>query len=523
MKTIEAVDLFAGAGGTSTGLIQAAKELGFDLHLTAINHWDIAISSHALNHPGVTHLCQNLNNVKPLDVVPSGRLDLLVASPECTHHSNARGGKPMDEQSRAGADFVTMWAEKLYIENILIENVKEFLTWGPLDENRRPIEKLKGQLFLNFIERLKALDYVVDYRLINAANYGDATTRERLFILARKSHKQIAWPEPTHSKTGELGFLAKTKKWRPAREIIDWDNKGNSIFGRKKPLKENTMRRIMKGLEKFGGQPFIAEYHGPKYDGDYRVRSMNDPLPTQDTSNRFAFCQPFVLGQQSGAAPRSVEEPIPTIAAAGAISLIEPYIVKMYGKADASSIDKPLPTIVGGDGHLYLCEPFIISTSWGKTNRSIARSVEEPIPTIVAQNNGLYLCEPYLVACNHGDDDSRSYSIDKPVPTITGVDALGLAQPFLVNYNSNGGPHSVEEPLDTVTGKDRFGLVVPMADGRQAIVDVLFRMLTPKELAAAMSFPENYVFNGPRDAQVKQIGNAVAVRTAKALCKSLLS
>lgn len=489
-KTITAVDLFAGAGGTSTGLIQAVKELGYEIKLTAINHWDVAISTHEANHPGVTHLCQNLNNVKPLDVVPGGYLDLLVASPECTHHSNARGGKPMDEQSRAGADFVTMWAEKLYIENILIENVKEFLTWGPLDRNRRPIQNLKGQLFLNFIERLKALDYVVEWRLINAANFGDATTRERLFIMARKSNKRITWPEPSHSKTGEMGFLAKTKKWRPARDIIDWNVKGNSIFNRKKPLKENTMRRIMKGLEKFGGQPFIAEYHGPKFEGDHRVRSIHEPLPTQDTSNRFAFCQPFVLGQQSGAAPRSVNEPIPTIAGAGAISLIEPYI---------------------------------ISTAWGKTNRSVARSVDEPIPTIVAQNNNLYLCEPFIFSMEHSKAADLSRSVSEPMPTITGADAWALVEPFLVKYNSTGTAMSLDDPLDTVTGKDRFGLVLPMADGSHALVDILFRMLTPKELAAAMSFPKDYKFQGSRDTQVKQIGNAVAVRTARALCMSLLT
>ncbi len=454
-RVIEAVDLFAGAGGTSTGLISACEELGYEVHLTAINHWDTAIATHSKNYPNMKHLCADLNNINPLKVVPGGHLDLLVASPECTHHSNARGGKPMDEQSRAGADFVTMWAEKLYIENILVENVKEFLTWGPLDKEKRPIEKLKGQLFLNFIDHLRALDYSVEYRVINAANYGDATTRERLFILARKGNKPIEWPEISHTKDGEVGFLAKTKKWRSAREIIDWSVKGNSIFDRKKPLKENTMKRILKGLEKFGGQPFLAEYHGSSYEGGERVKSLQEPMPTVATCNQYAICEPFIIttawGQTNRSAPRSVDQPIPTIVAQNnSLHLCQPYIVKMYGNSNASSIDKPLPTVVGGTGHLYLCEP------------------------------------------------------------------------FLVNYNGTGGAHSVDEPLDTVTGKDRFGLVVQVADEQWAVVDVLFRMLMPKELAAAMSFPTDYQFTGPRDAQVKQIGNAVAVRTAKALIKSLL-
>ena len=448
---ISAVDLFCGAGGASAGLIAACDELGYRLNLTAINHWDVAIATHSLNNPGVTHLCADLDNVNPLKVVPGGYLDLLIAAPECTHHSNARGGKPMDEQSRAGADFVVRWANKLYIENILVENVKEFMTWGPLDQNKRPIERLRGQLFLNFIEHLKALDYNVEYRIINAANYGDATTRERLFVKARKTGAgPIVWPEISHSKTGELGFLAKTKKWKPARDIIDWSVKGSSIFDRKKPLKDNTMRRIMKGLEKFGGKPFLSEYHGSTI-GNERVRSLDEPLPTQDTSNRFAVC--------------------------------DPYIVMMYGTSNA-------------------------------------RSIDQPVPTVTAKSNHLYLCEPFVVALNHGKDDSRTYSIDRPMPTITQVDAWGIAQPFLVKYNSTGTAMSLDDPLDTITGKDRFGLVMPMSDGRSALIDILFRMLMPKELAAAMSFPADYQFVGPRDAQVKQIGNAWAILTAKALIRT---
>ncbi len=335
---------------------------------------------------------------------------------------------------------------------------------------------------------MKALDYNVEYRVINTANYGDPQTRERLFILARKSHKQIAWPEPTHSKEGELGFLAATKKWRPARDIIDWNIKGKSIFNRKKPLSENTMRRIMRGLEKFGGQPFLAEYHGASYPGGDRVGSLQSPLPTVATNNQLALCEPFIIstawGKTNRSAARSINDPIPTIVAnADDLHLVQPYIVKMYGTADASDINKPLPTVVGGDGHLYLCEPILL----GQQSCSAPRSVNQPIPT------------------------------------IAGAGAIGLVEPFLVNYNGTGHAHSIDEPMDTITGNDRFGLVVPMANGFQALMDVLFRMLTPKELAAGMSFPPDYVFKGTRGTQVKQIGNAVPVKTAKALCMALLS
>jgi len=487
-RTIRAVDLFAGAGGTSTGLIQAVADLGFNLELTAINHWDVAIDTHTLNHPGVSHIPHSLYEVNPLEVVPGRYLDLLIASPECTHHSNARGGKPMDEQSRAGAEFVAIWAEKIYIETILIENVKEFLSWGPLDQNQRPIQKYKGQLFLNFIERLRAMDYNVDYRLINAANYGDATTRERLFIIARKGGKPIVWPEISHSKDGQVGFLGKPK-WRPARDIIDWDLKGKSIFTRKRPLRPNTMRRIFRGLEKFGCAPFLAEYHGQKYQGDDRVRSIDRPLPTVDTSNRFAF--------------------------------IEPFIVMMYGTSNVRSINQPLPTVTAQGEHLYLCEPYIVSVGGPAGQGRNPHPVSQPLGTILADDHRA-LVEPFIISMEHSRRD-RTFPVDRPLPTITGTDAWAVVEPYLIKYNGSGlGAHSIDESLDTITSKDRFGLVIPLADGNRALVDILFRMLTPKELAAAMSFPPDYIFTGTRDNQVKQIGNAVAVRTAKALTKSLI-
>lgn len=438
-RVVTAVDLFCGAGGTSTGLAQACKRRGYKLRLLAINHWEIAIATHETNHTHAEHLCMNVDQVDPRKVVPTGKLDLLIASPECTHHSNARGGRPMNDQSRASAWLVLRWCEALDIKNVLIENVPEFESWGPLGTNGRPLKKRKGETFLAFLNALKSLGYNVDYKILNAANYGDPTTRRRLFILARKGRRQIEWAEPTHTPDGATTLFGKTKKWRAAREIIDWEQKGESIYQRKKPLSENTMRRIMAGLKKFGGASFIV---------------------------------PF-FGEYAGKAPR--------------IGIAQPFIVPLnHGKNDirAHDVDKPMPTITSVD-------------AWG-------------------------LCEPYLVAFHGGDgNEKRTHSVDEPVPTLDTQNRFGLAEPYLVEFHkSDEGVQSVDKPLPTQTTKDRFALVQPQAHG--AVLDIRFRMLTPKELAKAMSFPDDYKFAGNREQVVKQIGNAVAVKTAEALCLKLL-
>lgn len=490
MTILHAADLFCGAGGTSSGLKNAADRLGYDLQLLAINHWDIAIATHSANHPDAEHRCESLDSVDPRKVVPGGYLDLLVASPECTHHSRARGGKPISDQSRASAWHILRWAEALYIENILIENVAEFMDWGPLDKNCKPIQSLKGKTFLAFIEGLKSLGYNVDWRVINTADYGDPTTRKRLFVMARRE-KPVVWPVATFSKNGGVDMLRNTMKWRAAREIIDWSLKGESIFSRKKPLSENTMKRIAAGLKKFSGLPFI-------------------------------------VGQQSGNAPRSVNDPLMTITTTSrGIGIAEPFLIQLNGTkpnqingSTSKSIEDPVPTLTGCN-HIGLVEPFLVQyhgSSYEGGER--VRSVDQPMPT-VATNNQLALVEPFILAVNHGKDKSRTYDIGKPMPTVTGVDAWGLIEPFLVQYYGNGKAQSVDDPLATITARDRFGLVIPTADG-EAVIDIRFRMLQPHELARAMSFPDGYQFSGNREQRVKQIGNAVPVRTAQALCESLI-
>jgi DNA (cytosine-5)-methyltransferase 1 len=292
-KTIHAVDLFCGAGGTSTGLIDAVNSLGYSIKLTAINHWDVAIATHSKNHEEVEHFCQSIDTVNPNDVVKGGRLQLLVASPECTHHSNARGGKPMNDQKRADAWLLLRWIQNLYVENILIENVAEFLSWGPLGANNRPLKRQKGATFKAFIDTLR-ITYNVEYRILNCADYGDPTTRKRLFIMARRpKHKPIVWPTRTHASRQEIAEMAlqpdlfndeanrSLKPWVAARDIIDWDLKGKSIFGRKKPLSPNTMRRIFAGLGKYSLKPFIV----PQF-SQHKPKDVEEPLGALTTTSR---------------------------------------------------------------------------------------------------------------------------------------------------------------------------------------------------------------------------------------------
>ncbi|MFH1741193.1 MAG: DNA cytosine methyltransferase, partial [bacterium] len=274
-KTIKAADLFCGAGGTSTGLYLAAEKLKRKIDLLAVNHWPIAIDTHSANHLFARHMCESLDKVNPREVVPEGKLDILVASPECTHHSVARGGRPINDQSRASAWHVLRWAEALMPRIILIENVREFRTWGPIGTNKRPLKSRKGETYHAFLNSLRSLGYRVEDKVLNAANYGDPTTRERLFIIALKGNRHVHWPEPTHTETGENTLFGKTKKWRTARDIIEWDRESRSIFTRKRPLSPNTMRRIFAGLEKFSGLPFLAMLYGTN-----DARSVDRPAPT---------------------------------------------------------------------------------------------------------------------------------------------------------------------------------------------------------------------------------------------------
>jgi DNA (cytosine-5)-methyltransferase 1 len=610
-KKILGADLFCGAGGTSQGLLMAANHMKADLELLAINHWQVAIDTHALNHPEAQNLCTGVDVVDPLKLVPGGRLDILCASPECTHHSVARGGKPMNDQSRASAWHILRWAQVLYIDNLIIENVPEFQSWGPLGANGRPMASKRGELFQQFISSLKALGYKVDYRVLNCADYGAPTTRRRLFLIARRGNKKIVWPEPTHvapvAAKASMSLFAETRpNWRTAREIIDWSRPSKDIFDRKKPLAPNTLRRISAGMLKFNGiridlekcvreglrpylvvlrgtsnvasvddplptvtnsgahyglvQPFLLPHRAKdgQHDvdepfrtvtatssdfslvepftmqidqtgGNGTVRSVDAPLGTVVTKANTCVVEPFILGQQSGSAPRGMGEPTPTVATDGAIGLTEPFLVNPnFGERKGQSprmrsIDQPAPAVTSA-GAGGVVQPFLAAAGGTEGQGRNPKSVDAPLGAVLT-NDRRAVCEPFLATVTHQGGD-RVRSVDMPMATVTRSMGDGVAQPYLVEYYGQGDAQSVDEPMPTVVCKDRFGLSLPQWIKEGDLVyrlEIRFRMLQPRELARAQGFEDDYQFSGNREAVVKQIGNAVPPPMAAALCGAVLA
>jgi DNA (cytosine-5)-methyltransferase 1 len=443
------------------------QALGYAVNLVAVNHWDVAIATHSANHPGAAHHCVNLDAARPEDLVPNGHLDLLMASPECTFFSRARGGKPIQDQRRMSAWHVQRWVSTLDVRCILVENVPEFQFWGPLDEQGRPDRSKRGLYFQSWITALMGMGYDVDWRTLNAADFGDATTRTRFFLQARKDGQPIRWPEPSHAPEGKADLFSDRPRWRPARDVIEWNKPGRSIFNRRKPLSVKTRLRIARGLDRFGG--ILAPFY-------VQLLDLPDVASLVGGGNSFV-AKPFVLGQQGGSVARATTEPLPTITTGGAISLIDPQIVPYYRTSQPCSVDGPLPTITTHD-RFALCEP---------------------------------VCEPFIVP-QFGERDGqapRIHDLDDPLPVVTSHGAGCLVEPVI---------ESTVKPTDAPR--------VVLIDGRAHQLDIRFRMLTNRELARAMGFEDGeqrYEFHGSASQVTTQIGNAVACHTAEALVRALLA
>lgn len=509
-------DLFCGAGGTSAGAVEAIERLGHKAHLTAINHWPVAIATHTKNHPDARHLCTSIDDVNPRNLFNEGELDLLWASPECTHHSIARGGKPINDQSRATAWCVVRWAEALRPPVILIENVPEFLSWGPIGTNGRPLKSKRGEVFRAWKHALEALGYKVEHKLLCAADYGDPTTRTRLFVQAVRGRRKIVWPMPTHARRPDM---LTPRAWRPARSIIDFSLPSKSIFARDKPLSPKTMKRIWAGLKKYGLKDFIvpqqsnpipktldeplgtivAEGSGPKLvqpfilpqHGSNGPRSVDSPAPTVTTTSRgIALVEPFITSIDHGsnsaeAAAASIDDPLSTIVTKARHGVAEPYLIELRGTAEkqldasASSIDDPCRTITAGGVHHGLVEPFLIKTANGESRAgeaSRARSLDDPAPTICGMRGDLALIEPKLTrkaalksekwktTCNCGHEFLGTLLDACPKCGGFGGHTHGNPvdiEPHLLPQQQGGALRPISEPVPTVATAGAIALVEP--------------------------------------------------------------
>lgn len=499
-------DMFCGAGGSSTGARRAMDALGLRMVLTCVNHWPLAIETHQMNHPEARHYCQDVASLRPVEAVPEGYLDLLMASPTCTYHSRARGGKPTSDQQRQDPWHVVTWLTELRVKRLLVENVPEFVEWGPVNvRTGKPIRSRKGEYFLAWVGVIRALGYRVEWRLLNAADFGDATTRQRFFLIARSDGKAIRWPEPSHCRGGVSTMFGTLKPWRAAREVIDWTIAGRSIFDRKRPLAPKTIARILAGAQKFRWpEPFLVILRN-----NATASSIDGPLKTISAGGgHHGLAQPmaipFVLSQGGGGVARDVVEPLPTIVGAGAISMVEPLLVTVTGGAKPKaprSVDGPLGTITTKNG-VGVAEP-MLSPYYGASASCV--SVDSPVPTVTTKsrfgvvepvaepfvcanrsNNapkgmdepvppfttstggGCFIAEPVVVSTRHSKAGAgpQPRSTDDPLPTIVATDSrFGIAEPVLVSVAHSGWnsrARSVEEPLPTIVATDReFAIAEP--------------------------------------------------------------
>jgi len=560
MRKIRVADLFCGAGGSSTGARQAIEALGREMDLVCINHWDRAIETHKRMHPEARHYCQDVASARPIECVPGGHLDLLMASPTCTYHSRARGGRPTSDQQRMDPWHVVTWLTELTVDRLIIENVPEFADWGPVDpKTGKPIKSKKGVYHAEWVATLDRIGFDYDWRFLNCADFGDATTRRRYFGMGRrrKARKTVParWPEPTHTKEPGHSLLAPLQKWRPARECIDWGLRGRSIYGRKHPLAPRTIQRIYAGAVRFKWpEPFLVVLRQ-----HMDARSIDLPIPTVAArGTHMALVEPVLIRKRR---IRSTDEPIGTIhAGGGSYGVVEPFLIGQHGERRERSIEAPARTITGIDRQA-LVEPFVLSQASG----GAPRAVSAPFPTITTggqqgRGEGTALISPY-----YGSGSGKTCkSADEPLDTITVQDRFGLLVPVT---NSNGGPvaremsapfptmttskgghlafitasfgerdgqlprlHDLEMPMPTIPAQGsvrmaQAGLTPDATTEDQPRYDILFRMLHWRELARAMSFSDadsDYEFAGTKTEITKQIGNAVPVRTARALVSAAL-
>lgn len=569
------VDSFAGGGGASTGIEMA---LGRSPDV-AINHDETAVAMHQVNHPDTEHYCQNIWQANPKDVARGRPVGLAWFSPDCKHFSKAKGSKPVNRNIRDLAWVVPMWAEQVKPRVIVVENVEEFLGWGPLDENELPCKERKGETFDKWVKAIRRAGYKVQWRELRGSDYGAPTIRKRLFVIARCDGAKIVWPKATHYNPHKKGIRKKgLQPWRAVSECIDWSIPCPSIFmtkedaaewrkatgqSLKRPLAEATMRRIAQGIRRFvleAERPFIvtANHQGTAFRGQgidepfktitaardahgivtplltehanasaQRTFSPDEPLRTQCANvkgGHFALVSASLAsyyGTKNGADLRTppIDEPLRTQTTENRFAVAQAFMVKHFGGVVGTSLDKPSPTVTTRATQNQI----VTATIERQFGKSTGNAATDPIGALTTQNKSALVASS-LVKLRGSCKDGQS--IDKPAPTITaGGNHVGEVRAFLQKYYGceKSQQQACDVPLDTIPTKDRFGLIT--INGTQYhIADIGMRMLTPRELFRAQGFPENYEIDRKPDgsritktAQVSCVGNSVCPPLAMAI------
>lgn len=523
-------------GEACLSIRQCAKVIG------CVNHDANAIASHAANHPDAMHFTEDIRTLElsPLiahiakmrKLYPDAFV-VLWASLECTNFSKAKGGQPRDADSRTLAEHLFRYIEAINPDYIQIENVEEFMSWGDLDENGKPISKDAGRLYQQWVANVCGYGYRFVHRILNSADYGAYTSRRRFFGIFAKGSLPIVFPEPTHSKEGAAGLFGRLHRWKPVREVLDFSDEGESIFGRKKPLVDATLERIYAGLIKFvagGKEAFMVKWNSMSRAGKYHAPGIDEPCPTVATQSRLGVAQVSFLSKYYGGSPEgksvSVEEPAGAITTRDHHSFITAYygnghnhsidepaptlttkdrlafVDMQYGNGTPCDIETPAPTVTTNPKHqLVTCKPWIMNTSFKNTGSSI----DEPAQTVTANRKWHYLMNPQF--------QSAGGSVDSPCFTL--IARMDKMPPYLIQ-TEQGEMAIVIEPDDSpamVKIKQFMALY--------GIIDIKMRMLRIPELKRIMGFPSDYVLVGTQADQKKFIGNAVEVNMARVLCEAL--
>ena len=522
------IDLFCGAGGTSTG-INTSRLNGEECAkvIACVNHDANAIASHASNHPDALHFTEDIRTLELTSLVTHVNrcrqehpeaLTVLWASLECTNFSKAKGGQPRDADSRTLAEHLFRYIEAIDPDYIQIENVEEFMSWGDVDEKGKPVSKDKGRSYLKWVNRIRRYGYEFERRIMNAADYGAYTSRKRFFGIFAKKGLPIVWLEQTHCKVKDQGLFSDLQPWKPVRDVLDFSIEGKSIFDRKKPLAEKTLERIHAGLIKFvaGGKSafqtrcqmqslhrdelqtvFLSkQYSGTP--GDKNI-SVNGPAGTITTVDHHAF----ISVHYGKGFNTSVDSPAATLTTKDRMALVSLNFLDMqYGNGTPSAVDSVAGALTTNPKlNLVTIKPWIMDTNFG----NVGSSIDEPSRVITASRKQHYLMNPQF--------NSPGSSIDDPCFTL--IARMDKRPPCLIVTESG------EMAIEIYETDSPMMIKIKQFMAMYGIVDIKMRMLVVDELKLIMGFPEDYVLIGTQAEQKKFIGNAVEVTIARKWCEAL--